>query len=171
MGEFGSFGHLAKRFFGALDPRGPRPADEAWAVSLLLPGEQDLWRRMSGPDRRHAIGVARDVTTLLGETPGREVSAAALLHDVGKVESGYGTFSRVFVTFLALAVGRERLTRLSAPSRIRLYLTHDRLGGDMLRQAGSEPLTFSWAAEHHLDPSKWTVDRRLADALKAADGD
>jgi hypothetical protein len=171
VGEFGSFGHLAKRFFGALDPRGAKPVDEAWALSNLVAGEQDLWQRMSGPDRRHAIGVARDVEKLLGETPSRDVTAAALLHDVGKVESRLGTCSRVLVTLLAMVLGRHRLTRPPSPARVRLYLTHDHLGGGMLRAAGSEPLTFTWAEEHHRDPSTWTVERRLADALKAADGD
>jgi hypothetical protein len=216
-GEFGSWRHLAQRFAGALSPAGPAPADEAWALARLLPGEQELWRRMSGPDRRHAVGVARDTLRLLdGGAPGgeggadgqarsrgqartgsdaradgelltagdipaaeREVAASALLHDVGKVESGLGTFSRVGVTLAALTVGRERLTR-PAPAggseprwrtRVRAYLVHDRLGADMLRQAGSAPLTVAWAAEHHLDPSRWTVDRRVGEALKAADGD
>jgi hypothetical protein len=202
-GEFGSWRHLAERFAGAVSPAGPAPADEEWALARLLPGERELWRRMSGPDRRHAVGVARDTLRLLdddaaetrmgGEAPAggearvaghipaaeREVAASALLHDVGKVESGLGTFSRVGVTLAALAVGRDRLTR-PAPAgasearwrtRVRAYLVHDRLGADMLRQAGSAPLTVAWAAEHHLDPSRWTVDRRLGKALKAADGD
>nr|MDA8047566.1 hypothetical protein [Actinomycetota bacterium] len=102
-GGFGSFRHLAARFFGALDPRGPAPEEEAWALGWLRPGEQLLWRRMSGPDRRHAAGVARDVDRLLApDPPVREVMASALLHDVGKVESGLGTFSRVAVTVAAL---------------------------------------------------------------------
>lgn len=178
---FGSFGHLAARFFGALDPRGPQPDDEAWALAQLVPGEQDLWRRMSGPDRRHAIGVARDTIDLLrdGEAPGREVVAAALLHDVGKIESGFGTFSRVAVTVLAMGMGRDRLAAQPPEgtgqgrlrSRVRQYLTHDRIGGEMLRDAGSDPVTFYWAEEHHLPPERWQMDRRLADALKAADGD
>ena len=189
---FGSFRHLAVRFFGALDPRGPEPAEEAWALGWLLPGEQDLWRRMSGPDRRHAAGVARDVASLLadgGPPPAREVMASALLHDVGKVESGLGTFSRVAVTIAAIALGRERLTA-PAPSdrgtspgastgrpgarvreRTRQYLTHDRIGADLLRRAGSDPMTVAWAGEHHLPADRWTVERRIADALKAADGD
>lgn len=180
---FGSFRHLAMRFFGALDPRGPEPAEEEWALQWLLPGEQDLWRRMSGPDRRHAAGVARDVESLLSGTaspPTREVMASALLHDVGKVESGLGTLSRVAVTVAAILLGRERLTRPAAQGsgtveRVRLrtsqYLTHDRIGADLLREAGSDPLTVAWAGEHHLPPDRWTVDRRVADALKAADGD
>lgn len=177
---FGSFRHLAVRFFGALDPRGPAPSEEAWALSWLLPGEQQLWRRMSGPDRRHAAGVARDVADRLGSDggppPGREVMAGALLHDVGKVESGLGTFSRVAVTVAAIGLGRDRLTGGGVPGgrvgqRVRQYLTHDRIGADLLRRAGSDPFTVAWAGEHHLPAERWTLDRRLADALEAADGD
>jgi len=180
-GGFGSWRHLSGRFFGALAPRGPAPADERWALDQLLRGEQDLWRRMSGPDRRHAVGVARDVIARLGpDGPPRGVVAAALLHDVGKVESSLGTFSRVGVTFAALLLGRARLLRWAGdPSarppgwrgRVGSYLTHDRLGADLLAQAGSEPLTVSWAAEHHLAPELWTVDAAVGAALKAADGD
>lgn len=190
-GGFGSFRHLAVRFFGALDPRGPAPAEEAWAMGWLLPGEQHLWRRMSGPDRRHAAGVAREVARLLGDDPPRrEVMASALLHDVGKVESGIGTFSRVAVTVGAMALGRERLvvgsgsdaghagTGPDGPSglaswrrRVSDYLTHDRIGAGLLDEAGSDPITVAWAGEHHLPPAEWSLDRRLADALKAADGD
>ncbi len=181
-GGFGSWRHLTGRFFAALSPRGPVPADESWALDHLLDGERDLWRRMSGPDRRHAVGVARDTIRLLGpEEPGRDVVAAALLHDVGKVESSFGTFARVWVTFAALAVGRSRLLRWAGdhagggrPSwraRVGLYLTHDRLGAELLQRAGSQTLTVSWALEHHLAPGSWTVDATIGAALKAADGD
>lgn len=137
---------------------------------------------MSGPDRRHAVGVARGTLRLLegdGQLPGREVVAGALLHDVGKVESGLGTVSRALVTGVALFTGRERLVAAPAAGgdgarwrrRARLYLTHDRQGAALLERAGSDPLTIAWALEHHRDPTQWTVDRRIADALKAADDD
>ena len=148
----------------------------------MLEGEQRLWRRMSGPDRRHAVGVARDTVRLLGpDEPPPEVVAAALLHDVGKVESSLGTFSRVGVTLAALAAGRTRLLRwagtATAPrppsrrARVGMYLTHDHLGAQLLEAAGSRALTVSWAKEHHLAPARWTVDPRVGAALKAADGD
>ncbi len=177
---FGSFGHLAVRFLGALDPRGPKPDEERWAQGWLLPGEVELWTRMTGPDRRHAAGVAREVAARLGpgDTP-RPIMAAALLHDVGKVLSGLGTFSRVGVTLAALGLGRARLTVASdiAPGstrwrrRVSDYLCHDRLGADLLEAAGSHPDTVAWAGEHHLPTQSWSLDRRFADALKAADGD
>jgi len=180
--EFGSWRHLSGRFFTALWPAGPTPADESWANEHLLDGERVLWQRMSGPDRRHAVGVARETIRLLGsDRSRREVIAAALLHDVGKVESSFGTFARVGVTFAALAVGRSRLLRWAGDSpgsgrpsrraRVGLYLTHDRLGAELLQGAGSQALTVSWAAEHHLTPERWTVDATVGAALKAADGD
>ncbi|HWE55972.1 MAG TPA: hypothetical protein VG435_10685 [Acidimicrobiales bacterium] len=174
-GSFGSFRHLAVRFFGALDPRGPSAPEERWALDWLLPGEQDLWRRMSGPDRRHAAGVARDTATLLAPAPAaREVMAAALLHDVGKVESGLGTIARVGVTVAAIGVGRDRLTSTAGGGvrgRVRDYLIHDQIGASLCQAAGSHPTTIAWAREHHLAPDGWTVERTVADALKEADGD
>ncbi len=100
---------------------------------------------------------------------------------MGKIESSLGTFARVFVTLAAIAVGRTRLLRWSgrpalegrrsSRARVALYLTHDRLGSELLEHAGSRALTVSWAAEHHLAPERWTVDASIGAALKAADGD
>ncbi|HZU80536.1 MAG TPA: hypothetical protein VE991_11520 [Acidimicrobiales bacterium] len=179
--EFGSLRHLAGRFFGALWPGGPKPADEAWARRWLVPGEQDLWGRMSGPDRRHAVGVARGTLALLGAPaePDRAVVAAALLHDAGKVEAGFGTLARAVVTALAMVAGRARLAAEPGGGRregrwrrrIRLYLTHDAVGAELLQAAGSAPVTVAWTREHHRPREQWTVPQPAADALKAADGD
>jgi hypothetical protein len=175
-GGFGSFRHLAVRFFGALDPRGPQPAEEAWARGWLGAGEADLWGRMSGPDRRHAAGVARDTATLLGGEADRDVMAAALLHDVGKVESGLGTFARVAVTVAAIGAGRDRLVaagqdRPGLRGRVSQYLEHDRIGADLCTAAGSAELTVAWAREHHLPADRWSVPAVVGQALKEADGD
>ena len=137
---------------------------------------------MSKPDRRHAVGVARDTVRLVGaDRSQRDVIAAALLHDVGKIESSFGTFSRVGITLAALTVGRSRLLRWAGDTsgsgrtswrdRIGLYLTHDRLGAKLLEHAGSEALAVSWAREHHMTPEMWTIDPAVGDALKAADAD
>ena len=178
---FGSLRHLAVRFVGALSPAGPPEHDEAWVAGHLGAGELALWRRMSGPDRRHGVAVARDTVARLGDRADRPVVAAALLHDVGKVDSGLGTFARVGVTVAALVAGRERLVAWAGdgPSagsrnlrrRTGSYLVHDRLGADLLGAAGADPLTAAWAREHHLPAERWSIDADLAAALKAADGD
>lgn len=162
--RFGSMGHLARRFVTSLWPGGPTPHDERWARSFLTDREVALWEQMSGPDRRHAVDVARR----LGP---QELAAvpAALLHDVGKVESGLGSLHRAVVTVAALAVGRDRLAE--GTGRAARYLRHDALGGELLAGAGSDRLTVAWAREHHLPPSRWTVPADLGRALKAADDD
>jgi hypothetical protein len=147
--------HLARRFFGSL--RRGAPAAEQWAIDQLGAGERELWTRMSDPDRRHAVDVAQRVPERL--------RVAALLHDVGKVESGLGTFARAGVTLLGLA-GRDRWR-----GRVGQYLHHDVVGADLLRAAGSDPLTVAWAREHHLPRERWTVAPEDGDALKAADDD
>lgn len=161
--------HLARRFFGALDPRGPAPADEAWVAGVLRAGEHGLWRRMSGPDRRHAVGVARAVQPRLGPSAvSPPVLAAALLHDVGKVEAGLGTLARVPATLVGL-VARERVA--AGDGRIARYLRHDVIGAELLEAAGADRLTVAWAREHHLPPERQSVPPDIAAALTAADDD
>lgn len=167
--------HLARRFFGSLRPGGPSAADQAWVDDHLLPGERALWQRLSGPDRRHAVGVAREVQRALGHEATRPVLAAALLHDVGKVESGLRTYGRVVATVSGAVAGREMAHTWSRQRgfarKVGLYLRHPDLGADLLALAGSDPLTVAWAREHHRPPEDWTVPRPVGEALKAADDD
>jgi hypothetical protein len=146
-----------------------------WAIASLLPGEVPLWQRMSGADRRHAVGVARRAQAALGEAATRAVLAAALLHDVGKVEARFGPVRRSLATVAGLAAGHdaaERWTTRRGPvGRTGRYLCHDRIGADLLDAAGSDRLTVAWAREHHLDPSRWTVPTEVGRMLKDADDD
>lgn len=157
--------HLARRFLGSLSPRPIDPSDDAWVRERLLPGEQALWDRMARPDRKHAAGVAREVDRLLGGAD-RPVVAAAVLHDVGKIESGLGTFARAGATAVAAVVDRRRVG-----GRLGSYLRHDVVGARLLEAAGADPLTVSWAREHHLPSERWTVPADIGAALAAADDD
>jgi hypothetical protein len=171
----GKAAHLTRRFFTSLRPGGPSAADAAWAEEQLSDAEVDLWRRMSGPDRRHAAATARKVADALGARATRPVLAAALLHDVGKIEAGLGTYGRVVATLSAAAAGREAaelwVRTQGFTRRVGLYVTHPELGGDHLGMAGSDPFTEAWAREHHLPEEQWTVDVDLGRVLKAADDD
>lgn len=166
-----------RRFFGSLSRAEPAAADTAWVEGILGPGELRLWRRMSAADRRHAAGVARRVDSDLGGTPDtrRPALAAALLHDVGKVDAGLGTLGRVGATLIGLAGSRARaaeLARRRGPlGRVGRYLDHPAIGAALLEEAGSDPLTVAWTAEHHLDPERWSVPSSVASALHRADDD
>jgi hypothetical protein len=170
-----SWRHLTTRFLGSLRPGGPPPADDAWARDALLPGEVALWERMSGADRRHAVGVARRAEAALGIPADRPVLAAALLHDVGKVDSGLGPVRRAVATVAGMAGGHDAArrwrTRSGPAGRVGRYLCHDDIGADLLATAGSDALTVAWAREHHLPPDRWTVPPAVGAALKDADDD
>lgn len=121
--------HLARRFFLSLSRREPAAADVDWAHQLLLPAEAALWDRMVVQDKRHSIMVARRFADMAPEA-GRAELAGALLHDVGKVDCGLGTFQRVVATMVG---PRTR--------RFRHYRDHERIGVELLRAAGSVPAT------------------------------
>lgn len=170
-----SLAHLSRRFVGSVRPGGPPTADVEWAHGHLSEAESALWDQMSGPDRRHSVDVARRVERSLGHEATRPVLAAALLHDVGKSVSGLGTYGRVLATLSAMVGGHEMADHWAAKRgvtrKVGLYLQHDQLGGDLLEIAGSDPLTVTWAREHHWPEEMWTLDPHLAHALKAADDD
>jgi len=121
-------GHLIRRFISSLSRREPGVADIAWVNSQLLEGESRLWHRMTAADRRHSIAVARRFGG--SGAWSRDEIAGALLHDVGKLESGLGTVSRSVATIVG-----------PRTQRFRRYYAHESLGADMLTAAGSSEIT------------------------------
>lgn len=171
----GSAMHLTRRFFGALRPGGPSEVDRVWVKSVLSEAEFVLWRRQYGPDRRHTAAVAREVERRLGNEASPPVLAAALLHDIGKIDADLRTWGRVVATLSAKVAGRDA-ARLWTKStgftrKVGLYLQHPEIGADMLEMAGSDPLTVAWAAEHHLPAEEWTIDPTVAQILHDVDDD
>jgi hypothetical protein len=128
MSRSGHIGHLARRFITSLSRREPTDADTAWADSHLLDAEAALWHRMGPADRRHSILVARRFESSGSWT--RDEMAGALLHDVGKLDSGLGSFARVAATIVG-----------PRTARFRRYHDHEGIGADLLGEAGSSQVT------------------------------
>lgn len=167
--------HLTRRFFGSVRPGGPPEADRAWVESTLSDAEYGLWKRMYGPDRRHSVQVAREVERRLGNEATAPVLAAALLHDVGKIDADLGTWGRVVATMSGKVAGRDTAKLWIKSSgftrKVGLYFHHPEIGADMLEMAGSDPLTVSWAEEHHKPADEWTIDPAIAQVLHEVDDD
>ena len=142
--------HLVKRCAGMLSRRPVSAADDAWAAASLDGAERDLWLRMSTADRRHSIEVARRFTATM-DAAGRDEVAAALLHDIGKLDSGLGVTMRVAATIVG-----------PRTDRFRRYHDHERIGAEMLRAAGVGERTWSL-----VDGS--STDAAARAALRAAD--
>lgn len=121
--------HLVRRFFTSLSKRPPDTRDVAWVNERLLANEFALWNRMKPHDQRHSIEVANRFIQLHPKFTRDEV-AAALLHDIGKVESELGVVGRVVAT-IAGPKGRK----------FRTYHEHELIGLNLCRTAGSSSET------------------------------
>lgn len=165
--------HLARRFVGSLFAKELTHQEREWIGQYLCPGELVLWERFSRADKRHSLQVARRAERLLGERASRDAMAAAILHDIGKVQCNAGTFLRVVATLIG---------SIARPDQVRKWSTrHDKLGDigryllshedapQLLTAAGSGPLTIAWAREHELPEAQWTIDPRIAQSLHRAD--
>jgi hypothetical protein len=173
------WGHLARRFVGALRHGGPSREDRAWVEAVLEPAEFTLWARQPGHDQRHSAGVARQVEAALAGGPHADDSrwlACALLHDIGKLASGLGVGTRVLATLVGRATDgavADWEEHRGLRRRIALYLRHHELGADMIQLAGGRVEVAHWAGAHHdrarLDPM--LMPAPVVKALVAADAD
>jgi hypothetical protein len=172
--------HLVGRFFSSLAPLPVRAADRAWVEDVLQPEELELWTHLSRADRRESIAVARRTAAALAGTDYEgdpRWTAAALLHDVGKLDARFGPLRRSLATVLAVVLGRTTVEGWVDKSgfvrRCALYTFHDQLGGDRLRIAGGRKEAALWADAHHR-PAIWDatgLPATVVMALAAADGE
>lgn len=165
------FRHLVRRFFSSLNRKAPSSLDGDWAAGHLSAKELALWSVMSPPDQRHSIAVAKMVHNQLPED--RTAVVAALLHDIGKASVRSGILRRVLAGFTHPLVGTQRRQRWTskggALSRLAALIEYPIAGAALLAEAGSEEFVVRWAAQHHLRPEEWTVDRVRARVLRRAD--
>lgn len=128
------FRHLASRFFGALSGAQPSLEDLTEVESVLLDSELLLWRKLPTMDQRHSIAVLRRFLSLrLGAT--QPEIRAALLHDIGKIQSNLGVLGRVVATL----VGR-------IGKRFTAYHDHEKIGSEMLQSINSDSVTIRLVA-------------------------
>jgi len=135
---------------------------------------------MPNHDRRHSVAVARRVEASLRGTPEAGDDrwlAAALLHDVGKLDAGLGVVARVGATLAGAAAGHDAADAWSGgrglTRRVGLYLRHPELGETRIRLVGGRDEAARWAGAHHRpDPVAASgLPPMVADALAAADDD
>ncbi|MDA8392671.1 MAG: HD domain-containing protein [Actinomycetota bacterium] len=143
-----------------------------------------MWTSMPAADQRHSIAVAKRAVqgARSSRVPvdERDLVAAALLHDVGKTGCALGTAGRVAATVAAWLVGHRTVAGWSRRggwrARAACFADHQRIGAQLLREAGARPLAVAWAASHHRDLSdhcdgRLGVPPAVARLLAAADGD
>ena len=154
-------------------------ADREWVASVLRPEELHLWSQLSLADRRESVGVARRTEAALAGTEHAGDTrwlAAALLHDVGKLDARFGPVRRALATTAAGVLGPRVVEGWVDKSgfvrRCALYVFHDQLGADRVKIAGGRIEAALWAEAHHR-PAIWDatgIPPAVVVALAAADG-
>jgi putative nucleotidyltransferase with HDIG domain len=95
--------------------------------SVLSLNEMHLWTKSAREDQQHSLVVLKRLLNIMPDA-GQAAQAAALLHDIGKIESDLGTFLRVVAT----VVGPRT-------KRFAKYHDHEQIGLKMLEEADSSP--------------------------------
>ena len=121
--------HLVRRFVRSIGGRRLTEHQMLWVSDVLNQSELALWNQMSGPDQRHSVYVGERFVALLPDAS-QQVIAGVLLHDIGKTESQLNTFERVIATIVGPRI-----------PRFRSYHDHERIGVELLTQAGSAETT------------------------------
>jgi len=163
--------HLATRFFGSLRVRPVGPADLDLVRASLNAPELACWERLGPADRAESVATARAAILALGPYSDVKWVAAALLHDVGKAETGLGPIGRSVATVVAVGAGRRRVR--SWANAFGRYVDHDELGAARLRDAGARREAVEWAAVHHR-PKLWAttgIPPAVCVILAEADGE
>jgi hypothetical protein len=141
--------HLAKRTIGSLTAAPLTDSERREMRALLSMGEAEVFERLTTADQRHALHVLRRFDGFAPHAP-QTARRAALLHDIGKVESPLGTMARIVATIVG-PHGRA----------FRRYHSHEVRGIELLVAAGSDALT--------LATLRGDADVVLVDALRRAD--
>jgi hypothetical protein len=175
-----SAAHLVSRFFESLVPRRVSSEERDWVEQTLLPAELALWTRLPRADQRESVGVAyRTQAELAGTEYAGDPrwSAAALLHDVGKLDARFGPVRRAIATLLAITLGprvvESWVDKSGFRRRCALYVFHDQLGADRVKLAGGRKEAALWADAHHR-PAIWDTTGLppvVMAALAKADGE
>ncbi len=146
--------HLARRFFGSLRPGPPSVENRAWATEHLTAAERAIWDRMSNPDKRHSIEVARAVDDAVAERDRLVGGGAGLAVTAGGIETGNGAdrglaWPSVTETGFSSATERRRtmvaaaLMHDSGKNESRLG-TLARVGATVIRPLVPEPRRAAW---------------------------
>ena len=158
-----------------MKPKQLSDEDIHWVSSQLSQSEFTYWTKLPLADKSHSFQVAKQTQSLIGDRE-KVFIAAALLHDIGKLESGFGTFGRVFATLVCLffPLGKmEKWAQKNRGLRRRLidYAKHPELGAKLLKGIGSKEQTITWVLEHHSEREKWDTPKEIAEILSSSDND
>lgn len=169
-GTISAAAYRVQQFLAAVTAGQLSTADWALVARYLTPAQLALFKCLPENDQQHALAVAR---TLLDQGwKDTELIQAALLHDIGKMDSGLHLMYRVAIVLLR-ALWPAGLRWLAASDRgwrrpFHIHQHHPEIGARLAAEAGASPRVVELIL-HHQSPACGGADARELAALQAAD--
>ncbi len=164
---FPRFAYRARQFWNAVLQPEARIQNQA-LLPVLSPSELLLFRQMQPSEQAHAYQVFRKLSGQ-GRTE-RDLLAAALLHDVGKILSPLSVIDRVVIVLARYLFPRaSRRWGEGTPQGWKrpfvVKACHAQWGADLVQKAGASELTTELVRLHH-DPSGGPLEPALEQMLR-----
>ncbi|MDH5505733.1 MAG: HD domain-containing protein [Anaerolineae bacterium] len=157
----------------------PQPGQLDQAGQLLSPQQFELFQKMQASEQAHALHVLQQLQAQGHQEP--DLLAAALLHDVGKVQSPLRIWQRVLIVLSTAIAPRWVLHwgRGAARGWRRPFVVaaqHPQWGAQMAAQAGLSALAVRLILRHQERlpadaPAAHDIEDRLLRKLQAADNE
>lgn len=152
----------------------PQPGEMAQAMSCLTSAERALFLQLPVADQSHSLRVWSALSRA-GESD-RDLLAAALLHDIGKLRYRLHLWERVLIVLARKLVPGwvERIGSGSARGWRRPFavsVQHAEWGSDMLAATQSNPRTIEIVRWHQGPIERARTTKRQIRALQAADNE
>ncbi len=163
--------YRARQFFGGLTAR-VSEADRREAEAVLPPAARAWFRSLPRDAQWHGLNVMHDLQRAGHDR--RELLAAALLHDAGKIEAANGPFVRALMVLARKfapdwLARRSQLDWRSARGLDRVAAVaaqHPQIAAERAEQCGCDPITIDLIRRHQ---AKTELSDDLLRALQQVD--
>lgn len=143
-----------KQFYRGLFAR-VTPEDQQFLRRHLNDREIFLFRRLRVGEQRHCLNIAYDCLSV--KKNDTTLIKAALLHDVGKIESNLTLANKSLVVLIIKLNVPEKLLPKFLHKALYYKIHHPKLGAEFLKEIGTEAPVIFLTRYHHRDLTKNSV--------------
>ncbi|WP_350344201.1 HD domain-containing protein [Proteinivorax tanatarense] len=154
--------YRVKQFFKSITAKTTED-EEMWVKKVLNGQQQKLFFSLPIYEQRHSIDVAKSIMKKAGQLNKDEYNLlikAALLHDIGKVNTGLNPITKSIAVIYDCFNSRKKIP--SKPKFLQAYYLHPDLGVEFLQRDGDANKTLLFLISNHHQP----IDKVSNELLK-----